>query len=261
MHDLFEKANQTGEASASTIAHLKTRYRANIRYVDGSVGRLLDALRSQGLYDESLIVLTADHGDAFFAHGRFGHNRTLYDDMVRIPLIMKFPRSAQIAPRRIGALVETVDVLPTLFDFLGFSLPDRFEGESLWPLISDPQSVPGIAHQEVVLATNRLDQHAIRAGSYKYIEYMDGKQELYDVEADPAEQHDLSAEQPERVQELQTRLHEAVDFGSVTATPPRNTIREDPAMNQLLEVLGYLREDDEDPAGDPTEEPPEVARD
>ena len=261
LHDLFEKANQSGEASASTISHLKTRYRANIRYVDGAVGGLLDALRSQGLYDESLIVLTADHGDAFFGHGRFGHNRTLYDDMVRIPLMMKFPRSAGIAPRRIGALVETVDVLPTLFEFLGFPLPARFEGESLWPLISDPQSVPSAAHQEVVLATNRLDQHAIRAGSYKYIEHMDGKQELYDVEADPAEQHDLSTEQPERMQELQTRLHQAVDFGSVTATPPRNTIREDPAMNQLLEALGYLREEDEDPAEAPTGEASGAVRD
>ena len=254
LHDRFAAANQAGQASASTIGHLETRYRANIRYADTGVGILLEGLRRQGLYDESLIVLLADHGEAFFDHGRFGHNRTLYDDMVRIPLIMKFPRSAKVAPRRIGALVETVDVLPTLFDFIGFPVPASFEGKSLWPLIRDPESSPGRAHQEVILATNRLDQHAIRVGSYKYIAYVDGREELYDMAADPGELHDLSEDEPQRARVLRARLRAVVDFESVMPSSARNTLRSDPEMNELLEVLGYLREDDEDP----TEGPPNV---
>ncbi|MFP8873067.1 MAG: sulfatase-like hydrolase/transferase, partial [Myxococcota bacterium] len=263
LHERFAAANQAGRASASTIGHLKTRYRANIRYVDAGVGALLEGMRRQGLYDESLIVLLADHGEAFFDHGHFGHNRTLYDDMVRIPLMMKFPRAAGVAPRRIDALVETVDVLPTLFDFLGFPIPVNFEGHSLWPLISDPEFEPDSAHQEVILATNRLDQHAIRVGPYKYIAHLDGREELYDVEADPGELHDLSEAEPQRARTLRARLAAAVDFESVKPTPARNTLRSDPEMEQLLEVLGYVRGDDEATEGSAASpgEPPAPVRD
>ena len=101
-------------------------------------------------------MVTADHGDAFFRHGRFGHNRHLYDDMVRIPLILRFPPAAGIAPRRLANPVETIDIAPTLLDYLGVAIPDVYEGDSLMPLIRGEDRT--LAGPEVILATNRRDK-------------------------------------------------------------------------------------------------------
>jgi arylsulfatase A-like enzyme len=237
----FDAGNETGEASQSTIDHLKARYRANIRYLDDGINQLFRSLQRDGLWEESLIVLMSDHGDAFFKHHRFGHNRTLYDDMVRIPMMIKFPRSLGVAPRRLPELVESVDVLPTIFDALGLVIPRCFEGESFWPLISgEPGAAPG---DSVILATNRRDKHAIRAGSEKYVVWSDGTQELYDLAADPDEQHNIAMERPGRVAALRRQLEAVVDLNSTDALPPDSPLRMDPEMNRLLETLGYLEDD------------------
>lgn len=244
IHDSFLLANETGRASPSDIRHLEALYRRNIRYVDDAVGRLLSSLRERDLYDEALIVVLADHGEAFFGHQRFGHNRTLYDDMVRIPLLMKFPARAGVDARRLAALVETVDIMPTIFDYLGFEMAPQWEGESLWPLIAGRQPRAGPAHREVVLATNRLDQQAIRVDDFKYIRSHTGREELYDLQSDPEERNDLSLRQPERARTLRERLEEVVR-ASEGAKTRKSSLREDPGMEALLEALGYIRSDDE----------------
>lgn len=244
LHEVFLQANETGVASQSVVDHIKARYRANIRYVDESVGRLLDALRAQDLYDEALIVVLSDHGDAFFGHQNFGHNQTLYDDMVRIPLLMKFPATAGVEPRRLSALVETVDVVPTIFDFLGFALSPQWEGESLWPLIAGDEAEPGPAHREVVLATNRLDRQAIRVEDFKYIVSHEGREELYNLRTDPGEREDLAEREPERTRALRERLASVVGNSSAPA-PRASDLRRDPEMDAFLEALGYVRGEDE----------------
>ena len=129
------RPTRPGTASAALIASARALYRANIRYVDDEIGTLIERLKREGLYERSLIIFMSDHGDAFFEHRRFGHNATLYDEMLRIPLLMKFPKRAGVRPRRVQALAETIDVMPTVLDFLGLPVPDVVEGESLWPLI------------------------------------------------------------------------------------------------------------------------------
>jgi hypothetical protein len=248
----FDHANEAGRASASLIGHVKARYRANIRYVDEAVGHLLEQLREHGLYEQSLIVLLADHGDAFFQHKRFGHNRTLYDDMVRIPLLMKFPASAHVKPRRLDALAETIDVVPTIFDFLGFAMSKQWEGESLWPLIAGTLSTPAPAHREVILATNLFDIQAIRVEEFKLIVSKTGSVELYDLRADPDEQDDLAGRQLDRVQVLRAHLDSVVKAAGAPHETKASELRADPEMDQLLEALGYLRDED-DPISPPRE--------
>jgi arylsulfatase A-like enzyme len=238
LHAEFEQANRTGQADPDTIARIEARYRANLRSVDAGIGALLEKLRQAKLYDDSLIVLLADHGDAFFRHRQFGHNTTLYDDMVRIPLMMKLPAREGIAPARIAALVETVDVAATLLDYAGAPLPPELEGESLLPLIRG--RTRELAHPEVVMSTQMRDVHALRAGDWKYILHASQGEELYDLRADPREQHDLAAAQPDRTRAMREQLASLVRPGGDRSAGPENRLRDDPRMNELLERLGYV---------------------
>ena len=253
LHVLFELGNEEGKASASTIRQLAARYRANIRYVDAGVGKLLDRLKRDGLYDESLIVLLSDHGDAFFKHRRFGHNWTLYDDMTRIPLMVKLPRSDGVKPRRIPNLVETIDVLPTLFDYLGLPIPDCFEGDSLLPLITG--SAQELGHTEVVTCTIDRRKHAIRVGDHKYIFNLKRAEELYNVRTDPDEQDNLAHSEREVVQTLRRKLESMVDLVSGKALKTQSHLRDDPKMDQFLKSLGYTGNGESEDAEKPTTVP------
>jgi len=233
----YVRANETGEAAPDLVALLEARYRANLLYADAGVGALLEALRRAGLYDEALIAVTADHGEAFFGHGRLGHNYTLYDDMTRVPLLIKFPAADGVEPRRLSHPTETVDLLPTLFDYLGVPVPEQAEGISLWPLIRGEREE--LARPEVVLSTAARDRHAIRLGAWKLIVDAEGKSELYHLARDPDEQRDLAAAEPERVAELRQRLARAL--GSAAGEPERQAPdwELEPELRELLETLGY----------------------
>jgi arylsulfatase A-like enzyme len=247
LHAAFVRANDTGRASPSTIAEIEARYRANLRYVDAGVGTLLDRLELEGWYDESVIVLMADHGDAFFKHGRFGHNMTLYDDMIRIPFMIKFPSSDGVAPRRLANPTETIDLLPTLFDYLGLQIPEQLEGDSLWPLIRE--GVRQLDGPEVVAATMPRDLHAIRLGDHKYIRHVQGAEELYDLRADPDEQRNRIGEEPATARALRQKLESMVDLRTRRTLNERNDLRVDPEMRRLLEILGYGGKESRDAEG------------
>jgi len=249
LHDQFTLANETGRATPETVSRIEARYRGNVAYVDAAFGDLMDRLREEGLYDASLIVLLADHGDAFFKHERFGHNVTLYDDMTRIPLAFKFPVRDGIGPARLSALVETVDINRTLLDYLGAEQPDHLEGESLMPLIRG--EVSELRRPEVVLTTGKRRVHAIRVRGYKYVYNLETGEELYDLAADPDEQRNLAEEQPEKARALRAKLESMIDLRAGLSHRDENRLREDPRMNELLESLGYLSEDAEEEAAAP----------
>ena len=238
LHDRFMLANRQGRATRTTIEHIRARYRANIRYVDAGVGALLDKLKAEGLYDDALIVLTSDHGDAFFKHKLFGHNTTLYDDMTRIPLLVKFPKSDGIVHRRIPNSVETIDVLPTLFDYLGLSRPEVFEGDSLWPLILGEAKEP--SRPEVVTCTVQRNKHAIRVRDYKYIYNRNGPEELYNLRTDPDEQRNLVGAERAKASALRAKLESMVDLVGGKTIESDNDLRSDPRMDALLKSLGYV---------------------
>lgn len=230
-------ANRSGEVDACTRAEIETRYRANLRFADAGFGAFLRRLRRAGLYDVSLIVLLADHGDAFFGHRVFGHNVHLYDDMTRIPLIVKFPASAGVVPRRISQLVQTIDVAPTILDYLEIERPAQLEGESLWPLA---RGAAGDDDRGVVTATVRRRKHAIRVGDSKYILDVRGSEELYDLAADPGERRNLVEGEPARARELRERLRALVDVAPDETKPQPTLPAADAATRLLLEELGYV---------------------
>jgi arylsulfatase A-like enzyme len=253
LHEKFEEANRTGRVLPNDLAHLIAQYRANLNYVDDAFGELIRKLKDAGLYDDSLIILMSDHGDAFFDHHRFGHNVHLYDDMTRIPLIMKFPKSDEVKPRRLRSLVETVDVLPTVIDFLNLDPPDGLEGESLLPLITG--ATDHLKDPEVVMSTHDLRKHAIRLGDHKYIYSTEDDQELYNLITDPREQENLFSKDKEKAVLLRKRLEQIIDLTTGSTQEEASDIRSDPRMKRLLETLGYVEGEEPSVTSKPTTRP------
>jgi len=192
-HDIAGAWNgRYDDADRRRIADL---YDAAVAATDVELGKLLDGLRSAGLYDRALIVLTADHGEELWDHGGFFHGHTLYDELLHVPLIVKFP-DGWAAGASVDALARTVDILPTIADLLHRASPEvetpPSDGASLVPLVA------GDAPARTLFATiGRNDDRspplaAVRTATSKLIYDMrSGSEELYDVVHDPGERENI----------------------------------------------------------------------
>ena len=180
--------------SDADLAYIIGLYDGELAFLDSEVGRLLDQLKARKLDRELLTVVIADHGEEFLDHGSASHGYTLYDEMVRVPLIVHQP--GRVNPGRPGAQVRSVDVLPTVLELVGVApLSDPIEGVSLVPILDGRATTPLRALSE---ATYGDPKAALRQdGGYKLIDNPTrGTAELYDMVADPGEQTDLWGSTP-----------------------------------------------------------------
>ncbi|HVH29047.1 MAG TPA: sulfatase-like hydrolase/transferase [Vicinamibacterales bacterium] len=170
-------------------------YDGEIAHADEVVGRLIHYLKTHQLYDRSTIVLLADHGEGLGDHGEQGHGLLLYDEAVRIPLIVKQESNAG-AGRRVTDIVQHVDVMPTILDLAKAPIPDELRGESLKPLL---EGTGRFRERSVYSETLYAHYHfgwgeltAITDGRYRYIRAP--RPELYDLRSDPAQRENLAAQ-------------------------------------------------------------------
>jgi arylsulfatase A-like enzyme len=184
-------------------ATLSALYDGEIAYNDYYVGKLLDEIDDLGLRDNSVVALTADHGDEFWEHGGYQHGHTLYDELIRIPFIVRGPGVLSKA-RRVTADVQHLDLMPTLLDLIGRNAPAEAQGRSLLPLLSGGASAPSVGNftfSEGLFLTE--EKKALRGNGYKLI-YLpfSNEFELYDLTRDPAELNNLAESDPEMVENL-----------------------------------------------------------
>ncbi len=203
-------------------------YYGGISHVDREIGLLLDALEASGQADHTLIVFTSDHGDQLLEHGIMGKN-CFFEPSVRVPFIVSLP--GRIAPSRHDELIESVDLLPTLFDFIGLPEPRECQGRSFAPLIAD-MGRPYVPHDavfseniipEVITGNYDLpfvkgqgvdgirhpDAKMVRTDRWKYCYYgAEIGAELYDLQADPHERTNLAGRPDLHAveEDLRTRL-------------------------------------------------------
>ncbi len=165
------------------------RYRNALHYADTSLATLLDGLRERGLEDRTLLVICGDHGEAFGQHaGNYGHTLFLYEENVRVPLLIAAP--GLIEPARIGRVATLADLAPTVLDLLGLPIPIEYQGRSL--LSAEPRMA-------LFCTDYSLGLIGLRDGRWKMIHELDsGRSQLFDLGADPGEVRDLSEELPER---------------------------------------------------------------
>jgi arylsulfatase A-like enzyme len=181
-HEKFDAADR---------AHVIALYDGAIRYVDEHLGRLLEALRTQGLLDNTVVVVSADHGDEFWDHGSFFHGVSLYDEQLHVPLIVRLPHAAR-AGTVVDPQVRSIDIVPTIVDALGVPAYPDFQGASLLPMVADPAAAaPREVFARAANPTYPL-RFAVRTPTHKLIDTVNPLGEaLFDLVADPGERRNL----------------------------------------------------------------------
>ncbi len=237
--------------SEETIRHMIAHYDAGLRRTDADIGWLIDRLRESGLLDETVVVVTSDHGESFGEHGYLQHGARVDEPVLRVPLIVRLPpgHPSRTAPRTVDQQVRTVDIAPTLLDALGRAVPEGLDGISLLPAIAGGAlpAMPAYAESgrdfvgaspDVYLPGIRGKRRAIRHEGWKlvYIPKPGGAQyQLFDLANDPGEARDVAATHPERVALLRAVLD------PILADDPERPARElSDEVKEQLRALGYL---------------------
>lgn len=223
--------------SEEDVRHLSDLYDAEIRQLDDQLERLFEYLDGSGLSSETLVVVTSDHGEEFMEHGSVLHGRTYFDEVITVPLCVRGPG---VAPGvRIDALVSLVDVAPTLLHAVDAAVPEELEGVDLsayWNPRAQPLARPYVFAEADWMNAKPDSFEMVRDERHKLIvERATGATRLYDLELDPAETRDRSAEQPEPLARLLAQLR-AFETGEATEAGERA-----PTQSELerLRALGY----------------------
>lgn len=256
-------------AQASPLERgMAARYAGEISYLDQELGRLFDHLRAEGLWEDTLVVVTSDHGETFWEHGDFwNHGLCVYDTTLRVPLILKLPGGGH-AGEEIERPLSNVDVVPTVLELLeldgaseldGVSMVDawgggdssRDDGKRL--IFSAATQPPALEARTPGPWKGALKARSVRRGRWKFVHtpYLD-HQELYDLEADPEERENLLLGDDDRAFEVAAELRAVLDASVRNANPPQTFFahvfpgepaRADLSIQEqirLLEQLGYV---------------------
>jgi arylsulfatase A-like enzyme len=233
--DSWELRSYRGVPEAGPVGdHLARRlirgYSASVTFVDAQVGRVLDALVRFGLRDRTVVVLCGDHGWSLGEHGLWGKN-SCFEVALRAPLIVALPRGGG-AGRSTRALVELVDIFPSLCEFCGLPTPEHLEGTSFVPLLGDPDR-PWKAAAFGQCPRASVMGHTVRTDRYRYTEWRRGAGapltvELYDHAEDPGENVSVAGVE-DRADVLQ-RMGGVFRAGWSAARPPAGAGQGSPAQ-------------------------------
>ncbi len=243
--------DQNGEDYAFSPAersNIVGLYDGEIRYTDDMLLKpLVQRLKELGIYDNTMIIVTADHGEEFNDHGGWLHGRTVYDELIRVPLLIKFPRSSYRG-QRITAKIRLIDILPTVLEFLQIPYDrDAVEGRSLIGFLGGRESedrifISDLAHKNVpepcpaLIATNKNGLKFIIEKSKEGIKTV----ETFDLSRDPNEKNDIFV-RAQKLREEVVRFLDEYYLERSKLVRSQERIRMDKELEEKLKALGYLR--------------------
>jgi arylsulfatase len=225
-------------------------YDANLRYGDWAVGETERLLKGVGIFEKTILIVTSDHGEAFGEHGFVWHGEPIHDEVAHIPLLIRFPGGR--AAQRVGALTESIDLLPTIFDLFLIRYPEeQVQGRSLLDLVA------GLTDSVRDYAFTRAPRHShkymMRNHRHSLLLWGNGRwRTLYDLAADPGQNENVVAEEPEVVEQMARAFEEfalaqrvpPLNFldpeVEVPRLPPAKATRLAPEVKKALRDLGYL---------------------
>ena len=221
---------------------LQIRYREEVEYVDREIGRLLAAVEAAGSERDTLIILTADHGEELGLHGPPGHVSQLYDTVLRVPLIMTWPGRLPEGVV-VSDAVSHIDLLPTVVDLLNIRDPHPRSGRRLGPLFGTAQDhvIPAPIVAETFRPESPKDRKALIVDRFKLIlTPEDSLEELYDLDQDPDEQRNIVSDDPDTTASLtKILLARLAEAEARAARPQQQTLTEEQV--ERLRSLGYVR--------------------
>lgn len=245
----------TVEMTDEDFEILRALYRAEISYLEEKIEAIVDLLKSEGEWNDTLFIVTSDHGENIGEHGLMDHQYALYDTLLHVPLYVHggpFEDSVR------NNLVQLIDIAPTILDMLDIDASEareQFQGISFHPDADQSREyataeymTPQPSMDALETKIGDLPDHvygydrslrAIRTDRYKYIRGSDDSQELYDIQDDPGEQTDLADTKPDVVDRLDTTLDEWLD--SFEQTERSKDVSMDNDTKSQLEDLGYLQ--------------------
>lgn len=200
--DRYERLYQFATPEDITLA--RRQYCATIELIDRQVGKLVQALKDRDMLDNTIIVFASDHGDHVGDHGLF-IKHTAYEPSLRVPLVMAGPG---IEPQCCDALVETIDINPTLCELADLEQLPHIDGRSFVPVIQKQST----EHREAC-ATYEEGYSSLRTEQYKYIDTLNDMTELYDLKNDPAETTNIIDQQPELTNHFKQQLRQRLTEG------------------------------------------------
>jgi arylsulfatase A-like enzyme len=221
MQDRFLRSFMTKWTyGADQTDEIVRRYLGSVRYLDDQIGRLLSGLASRGFLDNAILAMTTDHGEAMGEHGDYFTHSTIYNEIMRVPLIVNFPGGEG---KRVAAACQLTDIMPTIVDLLGIETDLSFDGSSLLPLFKGEDG-RGPGDRDIFLAqpiiwTCRPARVGIVRGRHKYIGCPDRspecrqcglvhheEPELYDLTDDPGETNNIAETEKLKAEELKAAL-------------------------------------------------------
>jgi arylsulfatase A-like enzyme len=239
VENLNRAAARGEEIPSEVIECIRGLYDGNMAYVDGLVGEMLAELEDLGLSEKTIVILTADHGEALFEHGYIGHNTQLYEESIRVPLMMRLPG---FAPRRVTPLVELVDLAPTVLELMGLGdHPASFDmqGRSLVSLLRGTTVKERLAFSRTLWNKPR---YGVRESRFKLIwDSRANTVELYDLVDDFREKTNLYGQRVVTAgflrQQLYQWLREQEHLRAGASVPESVPLEED--LRRQLDALGY----------------------
>jgi len=250
---------------ASDLARARSLYRAEIHYLDELVGRIMASLADLGLLDETIVIITSDHGEHLGEHGLFGHEFSLYETVLRVPLVVRYPRRIAAGVRD-STLVSLMDLLPTVLELTRQDLA-AYNGDGRSLLSRSPETAadprPLFAeysqprtlierywrgkYPQADLSRYNTALRSVRYGKFKYVQAASGREELFNLREDPFEQTDLSSAAERETAMLRKLLQDHLvsrsdsGHGDFHPDEPDSLPELDEARLRKLRSLGYAR--------------------
>ncbi|MEJ2629375.1 MAG: sulfatase, partial [bacterium] len=243
------------------ISFLGAKYRGAVSYIDHHLERLFNHLKKINAWDNTLLIITSDHGDSLTEHDIYFNHHGLYEETIHVPLLLHYPNVFK-SGKRIKGFVQHIDLMPTLYEILGKRYSEQdFDGISLFPLIKEEKKI----RDQVFMEESYMQRKAaLRNEQYKYIWALDDKgwcnycqkvhvgiEELYNLEKDPQELQDIAAKKKSTARKMRAQLQEIITTldkkRNDSMSPSRNNgtsdifdADEEKAVRKGLKGLGYI---------------------
>ncbi|MCP4676351.1 MAG: sulfatase-like hydrolase/transferase [Deltaproteobacteria bacterium] len=227
---------------ADQNAHIQALYDSGVAYSDYLFNKVTEVLKEHGVYENTIIVLLSDHGEEFFEHGGKEHGR-LFIEHLHVPLIIKFPNSAKVESRVVEESVRTIDVLPTIFDYLKLPVGHPIQGESFMPLVTGK----GKYAPEMISYTgsNRKTIRLEKEGLAYIEEGFFSNEWLFDTVKDTGEKSNLAAVLPEKLAKMReaakARKEKDILFSKKLRTGKNRNPQSSKQLIEQLKQLGYVK--------------------